>query len=252
MRGIIFLSYCLLCSLCFCVTSAKAQDNPVMEKLFTPLLGKLGEVFSSEVGRGFENMRANKQQKRPVAGYCQVWRNDRLAVQKRCHAVSECGADGFCTHRYIWPNGGQTELIADKNRPLSINGKPTAYMFVGSDTCVTDGPPSNLFCFTTSPQSPKAKITAPPAKTRTVETLAIDPIKPKPTSLPAPAPDTSAAADGFGGLLESYISASESSSPQAQQRRCKLGLQLVVNHSAALDEELNQLIRDQLKQDDCL
>ena len=214
-----------------------ARSDEIVKNFFGKIVGALGDQVTKEVERGFENFRNPQQENANTVGlgnlgYCQVWTGGSMVVQSQCRLDANCNASGVCEYSYIWPSGSQTSVSVRAGMPSSLNGKPTALVRVGTDACLVDTP-SDIFCYTVNPQSPYAGSfvaeNAPVASTAAI------------------APSAS-----FETLLENYVVATENQSdPGSRSRRCEIGVTLVSEHGNLLGGELQYLIREQLKQDQC-
>lgn len=279
--------FLLSCCIAAGMSVAARAEDPVGGMVADFIKG-LGGALTDELKHDMETKRLESHAV-AESGYCQVWRNGQLAVQRACGAKYFCDTEGVCTHQYRWPTGRVSELILKDEVPVSINGHESGLALVGSDECVKDGTQA-VFCYTRAKQMANLAVTITPvssvpaqqdATATTQDPKLINIVTPPtvtPISLPSsdtntdiivqgplmvPAQSTMASKQSGTQavsqpqnvpevLLAQFVAALENKAdPASKAKRCALGPTLLTVYGSEFDDETKSYIHGQLVQDGC-
>ncbi len=226
---------------------------------FRGLLNEFQGDIIDGVRNSIDRKKAERERKQAIKqslqyGFCQVWRNEKLAVQKKCTTTNDCMISENCVMNFKWPTGGTTKVQYAGRYPATLNGKPTEYISIGPDQCFMDGNPSHLFCFTSEPQ-PANLYAVYNQPSDTNELAYSEPIPsdeaPKIIKEPMEQELTSTSTD-FESIVNQYADAMENQADSgAKEIRCKLGAKLLLEYKADLEADIQHMIKQQIADDQC-
>ena len=282
MRNVIVFAFLSTVAL-FPAVEPACADN-IGTSILKELFGTATDVIKGEVDRSIQESHAKRAKKLGrVSGYCQAWHSGHRVTQKPCQVETSCQFDNICYLKYQWPNGVVSELVTKDQEPVSFDGKNAVVVQVGSDECVTANA-IDIFCFTIEPRDellsgevalqlpaqpslqgvpasdstlPANSESNPPSQTAPIDTsddqIDITDIGSSPQlATNEIAAQTTDGRPSFDSLIAQYQAvASDQTNPVSITKRCKIGRELIASHSAELQADLRDLLREQLTRDNC-